>query len=325
MKYLVFLEQRGGQLKASSKEALGVACHLAGGQVEQVAGVLIGKDVEGLASEFTNCGAHQIYTVNHESLDLYNVETYTEALGQVVREFSPQVILGMASPMGRDLFPRLAARLDAGLLTDLVDVTGADGDFTGGTKPMFAGKVLAQVAFTESAEIKMATLRPNVFSYKTDSGEAKAQSVSCQELVPKGLKTLEIKESGQSNQEDLTEAGRIISGGRSLGSAEKFSVLDECAQVLGATVGASRAAVDSGYAPHSMQVGQTGKTVNPNLYIACGISGSIQHMAGMRTSKIIVAINTDPEAPIFTVADYGIVGDLFEVVPILTEKLKEIL
>ncbi len=325
MKYLVFLEQRGGQLKASAKEALGVACHLAGGDANQVAGVLLGKDVQGLASQVEKCGAHRVYTLEDKSLDLYNVETYTGALTQVVEDFSPQVILGMASPMGRDLFPRLAARLDAGLLTDLVEVSGEGGNFTGGVKPMFAGKVLAQVAFTEEATIKMATLRPNVFSYPTEKGEAQVTPFTPTGLAITKLKTLEIVETGETAQEDLTEASRIISGGRSLGSAEKFSVLEECAKVLGATVGASRAAVDSGYAPHSMQVGQTGKTVNPNLYIACGISGSIQHMAGMRTSKIIVAINTDSEAPIFTVADYGIVGDLFEVVPLLTEKLKEVL
>lgn len=318
MKVLVFLEQRDGKLKSSSLEALTVANKIAGGNAADVAGVLIGS---GSTDELKEYGADKIYTVDSGDFTAYNVMNYTAAMQKAVEDFSPEAIIGMASPMGRDLFPRLAARLDAALLTDLVDVN-TDGGFTGGTKPVYAGKCLANMKFAGSG-IKMATLRPNVFSATKTSGAATATAMEVAK-VDAGLETVEIRK-GASTRPDLTEANIIISGGRAMGDASKFEILDACAEVLGASVGASRAAVDAGYAGHDMQVGQTGKTVNPSLYIACGISGAIQHMAGMRTSKVIVAINTDPEAPIFSVADYGIVGDLFEVVPLMTEKFKALL
>ena len=222
--------------------------------------------------------------------------------------------------MGRDILPRLAARFDSGIATDLIELT-ASGDALTGLKPMFSGKCYAEVTFQGSA-IQFVTLRPNVFKADATDG---AGTVTKLEVVSDDakLKTVEIRKD-KSEKVDLTEASIIISGGRSLGSADAFKILNEAADVLGATVGASRAAVDAGYASHEMQVGQTGKTVNPNLYIAAGISGSIQHMAGMRTSKVIVAINTDPEAPIFKIANYGIVADLFQAVPLLTQKLKEL-
>src|SRR5690606_13529804 len=230
---------------------------------------------------------------------------------------------GVASPLGRDVFPRLAARFDAGILTDVISLK-AEGDQVVGLKPMFAGKCRAEIA-TQGSKLNFVTIRSNVFpANKSGQGSAAAKALNVE--VPGNIKlvTKEIRK-GAGEKADLTEANFIISGGRALGSADNFKVLHECAEVIGATVGASRAAVDSGFASHSMQVGQTGKTVNPNLYIACGISGSIQHMAGMRTSKVIVAVNTDPDAPIFTIADYGIVADLFEAVPIMTKKFKELL
>ena len=224
--------------------------------------------------------------------------------------------------MGRDLFPRLAARMDGAILTDLTAIEASGTGITG-TKPMYSGKCIADVS-SAGSKITFATIRQNVFAAsKIGNGSATGKPVSAAAGDGK-IKTIEIRK-GKSAKPDLTEASVIISGGRAMGNSDNFKILIECADVIGATVGASRAAVDSGYASHDMQVGQTGKTVNPNLYIACGISGSIQHMAGMRTSKVIVAVNTDKDAPIFGVATYGIVADLFQVVPLLTARFKTLL
>ena len=320
-KVLAVVEQRDGKLKSSAKEVLNAASALAGGNAADVAAVVIGSGVEGLAGELKGLGADQVLVADHDALGQYNNLQYTAAAQKAVENFSPDVVVGIASPMGRDIFPRLAARVKGGLATDVTDVK-LEGDTLKTVKPMYAGKCLANVDVTGG--IKLATLRPNVFP-TTESGSG-AANVTKLEFAPveSRLKTVEIRK-GKSEKPDLTEAALIISGGRAMANADNFKILHECADALGATVGASRAAVDSGYAPHDMQVGQTGKTVNPNLYIACGISGSIQHMAGMRTSKVIVAVNTDPEAPIFKIADYGIVADLFEAVPEMTKKFKEML
>lgn len=322
MKVLVFLEQREGVLKSSAFEALSVASELTAGNSANVAGLLIGSKNSDLAKELDGYGADVIYNAESSELGLYNVFAYADAMAAAVESFKPDVVLGVASPMGRDLFPRVAAKVNAGLLTDLIELDQS-GEFKGGTKPMYAGKVLADVEF-QNCSVKMATIRPNVFPAKKSQGKATLTPLSVEFKADLNrLKTVELRK-GESSKTDLTEAGYIISGGRAMGSSDNFKILHECAQTIGATVGASRAAVDSGYAGHDMQVGQTGKTVNPNLYVACGISGSIQHMAGMRTSKVIVAINTDPDAPIFSVADYGIVADLFEAVPVLTKQLAEL-
>ena len=318
MKVLVFIEQREGKVKTSSREALTAAAKIAGGSAN-VAGIIVGSNDTETVKGY---GADKVYTVEGDSFTGYNPMHYVKAVETAASDFGAEVVLGLASPMGRDVFPRLAARLDAGLLTDVVEMTVEGGNLVGGVKPMYAGKVLATAKYTSDG-IKLMTIRPNTIPAEELGGSAEAASLSV-DSAESSIKLVELKK-GTSEKADLTEAARIVSGGRAMGSQEKFSILEECADVLGATVGASRAAVDSGYASHAMQVGQTGKTVNPQLYIACGISGSIQHMAGMRTSKTIVAINTDPDAPIFSVADYGIVGDLFEVVPALTAKLKEVL
>jgi electron transfer flavoprotein alpha subunit len=319
MKCLVFIEQRNSELRRSSLEALSAALTLAQ-KPQNIAVVLIGNSVTSLADQCV--GAGYVFTIEAPELELYQVLHYTQALQDAVNIFQPELILGMASPMGRDLFARLAARNKAPLLTDLTSLTQ---DLIG-TKPLYAGKVIASIKFKPTATLKLVLLRPNSFKREAEVSNAEKPQVQRLEFKPEPrngcLVTKEIRKSTKSTKVDLTEATRIVSGGRSLGSAENFKILQECAESLGAALGASRAAVDAGYASHDMQVGQTGKTVSPQLYIACGISGAIQHMAGMRTSKIIVAINTDPQAPIFSIADYGIVGDLFQVVPELTKCLK---
>lgn len=321
MKVLVFVEQRDGKIKSSALEALSVGARLAGSPGD-CAAVLVGQGIEGLAAQLKGYGADTVYVVDGGDFKLYNPLTYAAAIGDAIKKQGAKVVVGTASPMGRDVLPRLAARFDGGILTDLTAVE-ASGDDVTGVKPMYAGKCLAKVA-TKGAPVSFVSIRPNVFKAENKGvGAANVDKLSVA-VNAAALKTVEIRK-GKSEKPDLTEASVIVSGGRSLGSADNFKILAELADVLGATVGASRAAVDSGYAPHDMQVGQTGKTVNPNLYIAAGISGSIQHMAGMRTSKVIVAINTDPEAPIFKIASYGIVGDLFKVVPLMKDKLKKLL
>ncbi|MBC75774.1 MAG: hypothetical protein CME64_07145 [Halobacteriovoraceae bacterium] len=220
------------------------------------------------------------------------------------------------------MMPRLATQFDAGLASDVVNFI-FEGDNFSATRPLFAGKCLAKVEI-QGPKPHFVSVRPNALGMPESPAGGSAEAAEAS--VDAGNIRAAIKEiiASASEKADLTEANIIISGGRAMKNSENFSILHECAEVIGATVGASRAAVDSGYASPDMQVGQTGKTVSPSLYIACGISGAIQHLAGMRTSKVIVAINSDPDAPIFTKADYGIVGDLFKIVPILTEELKKI-
>lgn len=321
MKVLVFAEQRDGKLKSSAYEALTVASKLAGSAAD-CAVVLIGNGVSGLATSLAGYGCDKVYAVEGDGFAQYNIMSYAAGLEAAAKAFGAKVVLGAATPMGRDMFPRVAARMNCGLLTDLTSVA-ASGSGVTGTKPMYSGKCIANVA-CEGSSVAFVTIRQNV-NAANKSGQGSASVEKLAVSVPESkIKTKDIRK-GKSSKPDLTEASLIISGGRAMANADNFKILNECADVIGATVGASRAAVDSGYAPHEMQVGQTGKTVNPNLYIACGISGSIQHMAGMRTSKVIVAINTDKDAPIFGIATYGIVADLFQAVPVMTQKFKELM
>jgi len=322
MKVLVFVEQRDNKIKSSALEALTLGAKLAGSPADLAALLVGGAGVGDQAAQLKGYGADTVYVVDGADFAKYNPVNYAAAIEQAVKAQGSQAVIGVAAPMTRDVFPRLAARFDAAILTDLTAVD-KQGDKLSGVKPMYAGKVLAKVS-AENAKLTFLAIRPNTFkAEQAGQGAATVQQLAV--ATPSSrIKTLEVRK-GKSERPDLTEASVIISGGRAMANAENFKILNECADVIGATVGASRAAVDSGYATHDMQVGQTGKTVNPNLYIACGISGSIQHMAGMRTSKVIVAVNTDPEAPIFKVATYGIVGDLFKVVPLLTTKFKHLL
>ncbi len=238
-----------------------------------------------------------------------------ETLAAAVKEYNLEALLGTASAVGKDLFARVAAILDEPLVSDCVAVNIADKTVK---KSHFSGKTFATLKV--NADLLLCTMRPN-------SIEPAASPMECElvefdaGIADPGLTTIVEVKKDKGAKIDLTEAAIIIAGGRAIKAAENYSMLDACAEKLGAAVGASRAAVDAGYAPHSMQIGQTGKTVSPRLYIACGVSGAIQHFAGMKTSKVIVAINEDKDAPIFAKCDYGIVGDIFDVVPVLTEKL----
>ena len=269
-------------------------------------------------------GAQNIHVIKSDKLAHYSAEGFSLAVKDLVKSGSYQYVFTGATAMGKDFFPRLSAELQTGLASDVTNFTW-EGDKFFGTRPFFSGKCLAKVEMLGNGP-HLISVRPNALGITKDKGTAGAGKVIDLNVNIGDIKAL-VKSviKAASSKIDLSEANIIVSGGRAMKTAENFKILDELADVIGATVGASRAAVDSGFAPHAMQVGQTGKTVSPSLYIACGISGSIQHLAGMRTSKVIVAINTDPEAPIFTRADYGIVGDLFKIVPILTQEFKAIL
>lgn len=316
IKVLVVVEQRNGKIKSSALEALTVAKQLAGDS--PLSAVLIGgKDLS--AQSLHGYGIDTLLLATDDRLELYNPMAYATALTQAINTCSPQFVLGISSPLTRDVMARVAARLGGPIINDAVELTVNEGTVEI-VKPMYAGKCLAEMRFAASSQLAMIGLRPNVFPPSAKGDDTPTVQQLAVDLGNLPLTTKEIRQ-GTSERADLTEASLIISGGRAMASAENFKILHECAEVISATVGASRAAVDSGYAPHDMQVGQTGKTVNPNLYIACGISGSVQHMAGMRTAKVIVAINTDEDAPIFSIASYGIIGDLFEVVPELRRQL----
>lgn len=313
---LVFTETNNGKVKPVTLEILGKL----NGQTAEVA--VIGDLAEDQVKVLAEYGAGKVHKLKGDNLDKYSPEGYSNALHGFISSGSYDYVLAGATALAKDMLPRLATKFDAGLASDCTNFV-FDGDTFNGTRPLFAGKCLAKVELS-GPKPHFATIRPNALGMPeaptAGAGEAADASVEAGEI------RAAIKEiiASASEKVDLTEANIIISGGRAMKNSENFAILKECADVIGATVGASRAAVDSGYASPDMQVGQTGKTVSPSLYIACGISGAIQHLAGMRTSKVIVAINTDPDAPIFTKADYGIVGDLFKIVPILTEEFKKI-
>jgi len=316
-KILVFTELHGTHAKGVTLEILG---KLAGHTVEVAA---IGAIPNEANAELAKFGAIKIHSLKGANLDKYSPEGYANALHSFITTGSFDYVFAGATSLGKDLIPRLAAKFDAGMASEVTNFI-MEGDKFAGTRPLFAGKCFAKVELS-GPKPHFVTVRPNALGMNANPTAGAATSAEAN--VDAGAIGAIIKEivKGTSEKLDLTEANIIISGGRAMKDAANFKILDEMANVIGATVGASRAAVDSGFAPHAMQVGQTGKTVAPSLYIACGISGAIQHLAGMRTSKVIVAINTDPDAPIFTKADYGIVGDLFTIVPLMTQEFKNLL
>jgi electron transfer flavoprotein alpha subunit len=321
---LIVAEHRDGDLKKVTFEMLGEGSRIAeklGGAVEAA---LLGSAVSGLADALAHYGAAKVYLADDPSLEKYSSEGYTTVLARLIRKAEPVVVLLGATNQGKDLAPRVAARLSLGLASDCTAFDVAAGGRLVITRPVYGGRAIASVV--EKTTPQMATVRPNVMApLECDALKTAPVEKLAVEIGNIRAKAIDlIQESGQQRV-GLAEAEIVVSGGRGLKGPENFCLLEELADVLGAAVGASRAAVDAGWIGHSHQVGQTGRTVTPNLYIACGISGAVQHLAGMKTAKYIVAINKDPEAPIFKVADYGIVGDLFEVVPILTEEFKKTL
>lgn len=316
---LVFAEQIDGGFRKIAYEVVSEGRRLADVLGEPLTAVVLGSGVEGIAAELGKHGAEKILAGDDPALADYTTDIYTNVLCDIVKEKDPKILLLGASTQGKDLSARLAARLDAGLAMDCTALR-VDGETLIATCPIFGGKVLAEVAIEGTPQ--MAAIRPNVMEIIDAEKAADVESIPVNPGVGK-TRVLEKKVEAVA-QVDLTEADIVVSGGRGMAGPD-FSVLEKLAQLLGGAVGASRSAVDEGWRPHSDQVGQTGKVVSPNLYIACGISGAIQHIAGMGSSKYIVAINKDAEAPIFKKADFGIVDDLFKVVPAITaevEKLK---
>jgi electron transfer flavoprotein alpha subunit len=315
---LVLAEQFEGRFRKVAYEALSEGKRLADALGEPLTGVVLGSGVEAMAAELATYGPDKILVGDDSALADYTTDAYANVLCDIVKGYDPKILLLGASTRGKDLSARLSARLDTGLAMDCIALR-VDGDTPVATRPMFGGKVLAEVAIQGTPAV--VAIRPNVMEVVEAEKGVGVERV----LVNVGAvktKVLEKKLEAAAKV-DLTEADIIVSGGRGMGGPD-FSLLEELAEVLGGTVGASRSVVDEGWRPHSDQVGQTGKVVSPNLYIACGISGAIQHLAGMGSSKYIVAINKDPEAPIFKKADYGIVEDLFKVVPSITAEVKKL-
>jgi electron transfer flavoprotein alpha subunit len=320
----VFCETREGKIKKSSLEALSEAGRRAGELGVAAAAVLAGDAVAGLAPGAFAAGAAKAYVIEDPGLAAYSSQAHAAALAAFAEQEKPLGLFFAATAMGKDLAPRVAARLGAAMASDCTKLAVKDGTIVF-TRPIYAGK--AFLSLTLGSSPLVATLRPNIFPVAgapAAPGEVVKISVAVPDAAVRGRVVEVIKE--ESGEIDVTEADIVVSGGRGLKGPEAFALLRDLAAVFArAAVGASRSAVDSGWIGHQHQVGQTGKTVSPNLYIAVGISGAIQHLAGMSSSKVIVAVNKDPEAPIFKVADYGIVGDLFEVVPKLTAELKKAL
>ncbi|MDP2905773.1 MAG: electron transfer flavoprotein subunit alpha [Candidatus Omnitrophota bacterium] len=323
----VFIEQKNGKVQSVSYELLGKAQELSIKLGSPVSGVLIGNNMDDQLDELIWRGADNIYLVEAPELANFQDEPYTNILVELIKKHKPEILLCGATSIGRSLISRVAVNIKSGLTADC---TGLDIDpdklILLQTRPAFGGNIMATI-ISPNYRPQMATVRHKVMQPiepdKHRKGKIIKESFSA-ELYVSRTKLLDIVEEIESLV-NLAEADIIVSGGRGMGGPENFKMLEELAHVLGSAVGSSRAAVDAGWMPYSHQVGQTGRTVSPKIYIACGISGQIQHLVGMQSSKIIVAINKDPEAPIFKVATYGIVGDLFQIVPALTKKFKEVL
>ncbi|KML35801.1 electron transfer flavoprotein subunit alpha/FixB family protein [Cytobacillus firmus] len=318
-KVLVLGEVRDGSLRNVSFEA--VAAGKTASEGGEVVGVLIGDSVSALASGMIHYGADRVVTVEDEKLKQYTPDGFSQALMAVIDSESPDGLIVGHTAMGKDLAPKIAAKLESGLISDVTSLEEAGGNLVF-TRPIYSGKAFEKKIVTDG--LLFATIRPNNIA-PLEKDESRSGDVASVAAEIKDLRTI-IKEVVRKASEgvDLSEAKVIIAGGRGVKSEEGFGPLKELASVLNGAVGASRGACDADYCDYSLQIGQTGKVVTPDLYIACGISGAIQHLAGMSNSKVIVAINKDPEANIFKVADYGIVGDLFEVVPLLTEEFKKL-
>ena len=332
----VFAQQVDNVISNIAFELIGKGKELAKDLGVEVTAVLVGSDVKGLADQLAEYGADKVIVVDDPELKEYRTEPYTHAIASVIEEFKPEIFLIGATAIGRDLGPRVCARLHTGLTADCTKLD--IGDFPMNpvpgretkhnqllmTRPAFGGNTIATIACPDFRP-QMATVRPGVMQKAPKEAGKKAVVTEFNPGFTKNNKYVDILEvvKAVSNTVDIMDAKILVSGGRGVGSPENFKILDDLAEAIGGTVSCSRAVVDAGWKPKDLQVGQTGKTVRPNVYFAIGISGAIQHLAGMEESDIIVAINKDESAPIFDVADYGVVGDLNKIVPMLTEKIKE--
>jgi electron transfer flavoprotein alpha subunit len=316
---LVFCELKDGKVRKPSLEALSEGRRLADASGKKLGALFVGASNAGSA-EAAQYGADVILSCEAASLASYSSDAFATAIADAVKAKGATVVLGACTAAGKDALPRAAARLSAGYAGDVTALSMVDGKLQA-VRPVYAGKAFATTTF--SSAIQVATTRPNVFALAPKAGAGAAETLA----APAGDFKAVVKEilAKAGGKVDLTEANVIVAGGRGMKDGANFKILEDLADALGGVVGASRAAVDAGWGlSHSIQVGQTGKVVAPTLYIACGISGAIQHLAGMTSSKVIVAINKDPEAPIFKIANYGLVGDLFEIVPALTAAAKEL-
>lgn len=318
----VFAEQRRGKIHNVAFELLGKGRELADQLKTELCAVLLGSNIKSQAADLIAAGADKVYVVDNPKLDHFNDELYTNVLADIAEQYKPEIILAGATAVGRAFFPRVSIKLNAGLTADC---TAFELDLAERNlfqiRPAFGGSLMAKI-MTPERRPQMATARYKVFKPLVKDASKKGEVI---EPVIKEASYSAIAQFLEFIEEvettiNLSEADIIVSGGRGMGSGDNFKLIKELAQAIGGAVGASRAAVDSGWIPYSHQVGQTGKTVSPKLYIACGISGAVQHLAGMQSSDIIVAINKDPDAPIFGVAKFGIVGDLFQIIPAITER-----
>jgi len=317
-KILAILEQREGLLKKISFEAASVACKLAKELNLEVEAVAIGAEINNLG-DVSKYGISKIVHFKNSELNNYSSSGYTDAVTKYAQETGAACLVLGNTSLGNDLAPRLAVKLNAGIVVDCVNLQVEDNQIVA-TRPIYAGKAFIKVKL--NSDVKVFTIRPNVFN--AEQIDNVTAIIDVNEIVSPNLKSKVVSFKKSEGKLDVAEADIIVSGGRGMKGPENFHLVEKLAESLNAAVGASRAVVDAGWRPHREQVGQTGKTVSPTLYIACGISGAIQHLAGMSTSKYIVAINKDKDAPIFSVADYGIAGDLFEILPVLTEEIKKI-
>jgi len=320
----VFIEHHNGLIRKVSLELLYQAKIIAETSGDPVIAVVLGKDISSVAETAGTYGADKVIMVDDERLENYTTGAYTSVMNKLAREEEPQAILLGNTAVGKDFAPRLTHRLGVGMASDCTGMERDETDFLRFTRPIYGGKAFCELTLTSKPIV--ATIRPNTFPSGAPDPTHQAVMVKADAVIDGDDLRAIVKEVviAASSRPELIEAEIIISGGRGMKGPENFSLLEECADTIGAAVGASRAAVDAGWREQKFQVGQTGKTVSPTLYIACGISGAIQHVAGMGSSKVIVAINKDPDANIFTLADYGIVGDLFEIVPLLTEEFKKL-
>lgn len=323
---LVFADQKKGTFRQVIYEMLGMGKKIAEHLGEELQAVVIGKDTEKFVGPLAEAEVDKIFTIDNDQLETYTTDGYSNALTELIKQEKPSLVLLAHDAVGKDLAPVVAQKLGAGQISDVVGVNFEEKGLLF-KRPLYGGKVFSFVRFTEAAETGIVTVRPKAFDPAQRQVGRTAPVVSFSASVTASDVRQIVKDviRKTSTRVELTEADIIVAGGRGMKSAENFKILEELADVLGAAVGASRAAVDEKWIEPQYQVGQSGKVVSPTLYIACGISGAIQHLAGITSSKCIVAINKDPEAEIFKIADYGIVGDLFEVVPALTREFKKIL